>query len=46
MPALCRDCCAVLLDTASVCPQCHSGRIVAHAELFRLTIAHVDCDAF
>jgi DNA polymerase-4 len=46
MPALCRDCCAILLDTAFVCPQCRPGRVVAHTELFRLSIAHVDCDAF
>lgn len=46
MPALCRDCCAILPNTASVCPQCRPGRVVAHAELFRLSIAHVDCDAF
>lgn len=46
MPALCRDCCAMLPDKASDCPQCRPGRVVAHPELFRLTIAHVDCDAF
>ncbi|GAA6209165.1 DNA polymerase IV [Cognatishimia sp. WU-CL00825] len=28
------------------CPQCGSLRIVAHDELFDLTIAHMDCDAF
>jgi len=46
MPALCRDCCSILSDTASACPHCRPGRVVAHPELFRLTIAHVDCDAF
>ncbi len=46
MPALCRDCCTILADTASDCPHCRPGRVVAHPELFRLTIAHVDCDAF
>ena len=30
----------------SSCPQCDSSRIVAHEELFSLTIAHLDCDAF
>jgi DNA polymerase-4 len=46
MSALCRDCCAILPDTATVCPECRPGRVVAHRELFSLTIAHVDCDAF
>ena len=45
MPALCRDC----LDTfnsATRCPACGSPRIMAHDELFDLSIAHMDCDAF
>jgi DNA polymerase-4 len=46
MPALCRDCCTILADAALACPRCRPGRVVAHAQLFRLTIAHVDCDAF
>src|SRR5258708_2623361 len=46
MPALCRDCCSVLPDGASACAKCRPGRVVSHPELFRLTIAHVDCDAF
>jgi DNA polymerase-4 len=28
------------------CPRCGSPRLVAHAELDSLSIAHVDCDAF
>jgi len=28
------------------CPDCGSPRLVAHAELDSLSIAHVDCDAF
>lgn len=28
------------------CPRCGSPRLIAHAELDRLSIAHVDCDAF
>lgn len=28
------------------CPACGSPRVFAHAELFDLAIAHVDCDAF
>ena len=46
MSSLCRDCCAILPDTATACPECRPGRVVAHRELFSLTIAHVDCDAF
>jgi len=46
MSALCRDCCSILPDAAVACPDCRPGRVVSHGELFRLTIAHVDCDAF
>ncbi|MEM9639388.1 MAG: DNA polymerase IV, partial [Pseudomonadota bacterium] len=28
------------------CPACGSPRVVAHEELFSLSIAHMDCDAF
>ena len=28
------------------CPACRSPRILSHPELFDLTIAHMDCDAF
>lgn len=45
MGALCRDCCQVV-GKAHHCPTCGGTRIVRHAELFSLTIAHVDCDAF
>lgn len=46
MPALCRDC--LHRDEAAFtrCPACGSRRTVAHPDLFRLTVAHVDCDAF
>lgn len=33
-------------EEEAACPRCGSARLVRHAELFRLTIAHVDCDAF
>jgi DNA polymerase-4 len=33
-------------DTATRCPSCGSPRLARHKELDRLTIAHVDCDAF
>src|SRR5579863_8731142 len=45
MPALCRDCGADPGESPA-CPACGGGRIVRHAELFSLHIAHVDCDAF
>ncbi len=35
---------AGLADLA--CPSCRGGRLVRHPELFALTTAHVDCDAF
>ena len=41
--ALCRDCGAS--PAADTCA-CGSRRIIRHAELFTLAIAHVDCDAF
>jgi DNA polymerase IV len=43
---LCRDCCALHDGADAACPVCDSTRIVRHAELEQLGIAHVDCDAF
>ncbi len=45
MPALCRDC-LTEFDAGRRCPSCASPRVVAHDELFGLSIAHMDCDAF
>ncbi|TVS03775.1 MAG: DNA polymerase IV [Rhodobacteraceae bacterium] len=45
MSVLCRDC-LTRFDQGARCPACHSRRLVAGAELFDLTIAHMDCDAF
>jgi DNA polymerase IV len=45
MSGLCRDCLAQI-STGSRCPQCGSPRVTTHPELFDLTIAHMDCDAF
>ncbi|PWG15616.1 DNA polymerase IV [Salibaculum griseiflavum] len=45
MPSLCRDCLHDF-ETAARCPQCRSPRVLSHPELFDLTIAHMDCDAF
>jgi DNA polymerase IV len=44
--AICRDCVSRARDAPRRCPHCGSPRIVAHPELTRLTIAHLDCDAF
>jgi DNA polymerase-4 len=48
MPALCRDC-LTPFDPAPAgrrCPACRSPRLLVHPELFSLSIAHMDCDAF
>jgi len=45
MPAFCRDC-LTQFDTAPRCPACRSPRVTQHDELFDLSIAHMDCDAF
>ena len=45
MPAFCRSC-LTQFDAGPRCPACFSPRLVAHAELFDLSIAHMDCDAF
>jgi DNA polymerase-4 len=42
----CRDCLANALEQSRRCPACGSPRLVRHAELDTLGIAHVDCDAF
>ena len=49
MPTLCRDCLAIGSEgtsTAARCQGCGSPRLLRHDELFRLGIAHLDCDAF
>lgn len=45
MHALCRDCLSQVAAKRR-CTQCGSPRVKAHEELFSLTIAHMDCDAF
>jgi DNA polymerase-4 len=44
--SFCRDCLTEAPEITARCPACSSPRLVRHAELDRLTIAHVDCDAF
>ena len=47
MTALCRDCFWTGAPPASRrCPACGSPRIASHPELAKLTVAHLDCDAF
>lgn len=45
MPALCRDC-LTTFETGNRCPACGRPRVISHPELFELSIAHMDCDAF
>ena len=45
MQALCRDCLSEIPPSPR-CPACASPRVIAHEELFSLSIAHMDCDAF
>jgi DNA polymerase-4 len=44
--ALCRDCFWTGEASPGRCPDCRSLRLVRHAELASLAIAHLDCDAF
>ena len=46
MNALCRDCFSTGAEPVRRCPKCGSPRVIFHPELDRLTIAHLDCDAF
>lgn len=45
-PGFCRDCLLPAASSRSRCGRCGSPRMLRHAELFTLTIAHLDCDAF
>jgi DNA polymerase-4 len=44
--ALCRDCLSRDAVQAGRCTACGSPRVLAHPDLSRLHIAHLDCDAF
>lgn len=46
MKSICRDCLHAADAPVERCPACASRRVVRHAELAALTIAHLDCDAF
>ncbi len=45
LSAFCRDCLTVCAPKPR-CEHCASPRVLQHAELFDLSIAHMDCDAF
>jgi DNA polymerase-4 len=45
-PGFCRDCLTDAGEALARCRSCGSPRILRHAELDTLAIAHVDCDAF
>ncbi len=42
----CRDCLIYQGQENRRCIQCGSPRVLRHDELYELTVAHVDCDAF
>jgi DNA polymerase IV len=44
-PGYCRSCLAELNDDGD-CQECGSHRVIRHAEINDLSIAHIDCDAF
>lgn len=46
MPTLCRDCLTQMETAPRRCPACGGPRLLSHPELWDLTIAHMDCDAF
>lgn len=43
---ICRDCLAGVAAAVRRCGRCGSPRLLRHAELHRLALAHLDCDAF
>ncbi|MFA7414865.1 MAG: DNA polymerase IV [Rhizobium sp.] len=45
-PGFCRDCLKGQPEGRTRCSACGSPRLVYHPELYRLTLAHIDCDAF
>jgi DNA polymerase-4 len=42
----CRDCLTAQREPVRRCVSCGSPRLVGHPELYRLSLAHIDCDAF
>jgi DNA polymerase IV len=46
MDGFCRDCLVTAAGSDARCASCHGPRLIQHAELHALSIAHIDCDAF
>ncbi len=46
IPGFCRDCLSEQPAARTRCRACGSPRLVYHRELYELTLAHIDCDAF
>ncbi len=46
MAGFCRDCLTPVGAEATRCPACGGPRLLRHPELDKLTVAHLDCDAF
>src|SRR3546814_19631030 len=51
MPGLCRDCLETFAEPTGAtpsarCPACGGLRMLWHPDLDRLSLAHIDCDAF
>ena len=46
MAGFCRDCLTPVGAGATRCPACGGPRLLRHPELDKLTVAHLDCDAF
>ncbi len=44
--AICRDCGTPAAAESEPCARCGARALVSHPELFDLSIAHLDCDAF
>lgn len=44
--SFCRDCLTEHRASSRRCSVCGSPRLVEHDELYALTVAHIDCDAF
>ncbi|MBP0440780.1 DNA polymerase IV [Tianweitania sediminis] len=42
----CRDCLSQQRTAGRRCDACGSPRVLRHTELYRLSLAHIDCDAF
>lgn len=46
MHGFCRDCLTLQRGEARRCTRCGSPRLMRHPELYKLNVAHIDCDAF